>query len=79
MAGESMLRRRRQLLVTERNGYPRETYYTFSFGPIPDDDGSIGGNRCANTDDTDKTIAARRLALLGAMSLRAPGMPPLRG
>ena len=29
-----------QLLIMERNGYPEETYYTFSYSPIPDDDGT---------------------------------------
>ena len=41
-----------QLLIMERHGYPEETYYTFSYSPIPDDDGSTGGIICANTDDT---------------------------
>ena len=27
------------LLIMERNGYPEETYYTFSYSPIPDDHG----------------------------------------
>jgi hypothetical protein len=40
-----------QLLIMERNGYPEETYYTFSYSPIPDDDGGVGGIFCANTDD----------------------------
>jgi hypothetical protein len=32
-----------QLLIMERNGYPEETYYTFSYSPIPDDNGVPGG------------------------------------
>jgi two-component sensor histidine kinase len=59
-----------ELLVTERNGYPEETYYTFSFSPVPDDEGGIGGIVCANTDDTDKIIGARRLSLLRDVASR---------
>jgi hypothetical protein len=53
-----------QLLIMERNGYPEETYYTFSYSPIPTDDGTAGGIFCANTDDTQKVIGERQLALL---------------
>lgn len=53
-----------QLLIMERNGYPEETYYTFSYSPIPDDDGNAGGIICANTDDTQRVIGERQLALL---------------
>jgi two-component sensor histidine kinase len=59
-----------ELLVMHRNGYDEETYYTFSFSPVPDDDGSIGGIVCANTDDTDRMIGARRLALLREIASR---------
>ncbi len=53
-----------QLLIMERHGYPEETYYTFSFSPIPHDDGGVGGIICANTDDTRRVIGERQLALL---------------
>ena len=53
-----------QLLIMERNGYPEETYYTFSYSPIPNDDGSVGGIICANSDDTKRVIGERQLALL---------------
>jgi PAS domain S-box-containing protein len=53
-----------QLLIMERNGYPEETHYTFSYSPIPTDDGSAGGIFCANTDDTQRVIGERQLGLL---------------
>jgi signal transduction histidine kinase/PleD family two-component response regulator len=53
-----------QLLIMERNGYPEETYYTFSYSPIPDDEGRPGGIICANTDDTDRVVGERQLSLL---------------
>ncbi len=53
-----------QLLIMERNGYPEETYYTFSYSPIPNDDGSVGGIICANSDDTQRVIGERQLGLL---------------
>ena len=57
-----------QLLIMERNGYPEETYYTFSYSPIPNDDGSAGGIICANTDDTKRVISDRQLTLLRDLS-----------
>ena len=59
-----------ELLVILRSGYPEETYYTFSFSPVPQEDGSIGGIVCANSDDTDRVIGARRLALLREIASR---------
>ena len=53
-----------QLLIMERNGYPEETYYTFSYSPIPDDHGGVGGIFCANSDDTARVIGERQLSLL---------------
>jgi PAS domain S-box-containing protein len=53
-----------QLLIMERNGYPEETYYTFSYTPIPGDDGKTAGMFCANTDDTDRITSDRQLRTL---------------
>jgi PAS domain S-box-containing protein len=58
------------LLIMERNGYPEETHYTFSYSPVPNDEGGIGGIFCANTDDTDRIIGERQLALLRELAAR---------
>jgi hypothetical protein len=56
-----------QLLIMERNGYPEETYYTFSYTPIPGDDGTTAGMICANSDDTDRIITERQLKTLSQL------------
>jgi PAS domain S-box-containing protein len=53
-----------KLLIMERNGYPEETYYTFSYSPVPDDRGGTGGIICANSDDTARVLGERQLRLL---------------
>ncbi len=57
-------------LIMERNGYPEETYYTFSYSPVPNDQGDTGGIICANTDDTQRIIGERQLALLRELAAR---------
>jgi signal transduction histidine kinase/DNA-binding response OmpR family regulator len=71
MQGDEGIYVEEQLLIMERNGYPEETYYTFSYSPIPDDDGRPGGIICANSDDTAKVIGRRQLALLTDLASRA--------
>ncbi len=56
------------LLIMERNGYPEETYYTFSYSPVPNDLGGTGGIICANTDDTQRILGARQLKLLSTLA-----------
>jgi signal transduction histidine kinase len=53
-----------QLLIMERNGYAEETYYTFSYTPIPGDDGVTAGMICFNVDDTDRILGGRQLQTL---------------
>ena len=55
------------LLFLERSGYPEETYHTFSYSPIYDDDATIAGMLCVVTEDTERRLSERRLALLGAI------------
>ncbi|MGN6488205.1 MAG: ATP-binding protein [Devosia sp.] len=59
-----------QLLIMERHGYAEETYYPFSYSPIPDDDAKPGGIICANTDDTQRVIGERQLKLLRELAAR---------
>jgi PAS domain S-box-containing protein len=59
-----------QLLIMERHGYREETYYTFSYSPIPDDAGKAAGIICANTDDTQRVIGERQLSLLRELATK---------
>jgi PAS domain S-box-containing protein len=52
------------LLFLERSGYPEETYHTFSYSPLANDHEGIGGMLCVVTEDTERVIGERRLALL---------------
>jgi PAS domain S-box-containing protein len=58
------------LLVMQRYGYREETYYTFSYSPVPNDQGGTGGIFCANSDDTQRIISERQLAVLGDVAAR---------
>jgi PAS domain S-box-containing protein len=62
-----------RLLVLERNGYPEEAYFTFSYSPIPADRGGIGGVFCALTEDTQRVIGQRRMRTLRELSARSMG------
>jgi signal transduction histidine kinase len=52
------------LLIMERYGYREETYFTFSYSPVPNDAGGVGGIFCAVIEDTRRVIGERQLALL---------------
>ena len=57
-------------LIMNRYGYKEETYYTFSYSPVPNDEGGTGGIFCANTDNTARIIGERQLALLREQATR---------
>jgi signal transduction histidine kinase len=52
------------LLFLERNGYPEETYHTFSYSPLPGEGDRPAGLFCVVIEETDRVIGARRLSLL---------------
>lgn len=54
-------------LFLERSGYAEETYHTFSYSPLTDDDGRISGMLCVVSEDTERVIGERRLATLGSL------------
>jgi signal transduction histidine kinase/ActR/RegA family two-component response regulator len=49
----------RVLLMMERNGFPEATWFTWSYSPIYDDSGAIGGLFCACTEETGRVHAER--------------------
>ncbi len=58
------------LLILERQGFPEETYHTFSYSPVPDDRGAVGGLLCVVTEDTEQIIGERRLRTLRELAAR---------
>ncbi|WP_247234608.1 ATP-binding protein [Telluribacter sp. SYSU D00476] len=58
----------RQLLTPERKGFREETYFTFSYSPIPDDEAGVGGVFCVCSEDTRQVLSQRRLATLSQLS-----------
>jgi two-component sensor histidine kinase len=51
-------------LYLMRNGRRDEGYFTFSYSPIPDDDGGIGGVFCPVVETTERVVGERRLRTL---------------
>lgn len=68
LRGEASWNDQRQL-VMYRNGYAEETYFTFSFSPLPADNAGIGGLFCACTEDTQRVLSERRLAVLSGLAV----------
>lgn len=52
------------LLPLERHGYPEECYFTFSYSPIRDESGGVGGVFTPVQETTEKVIGERRLRTL---------------
>jgi anti-anti-sigma factor len=55
---------RDQLLLLQRHGYVEETYWTFSYSPIAEESGGVGGVFVVATDTTDQVLGERRLRVL---------------
>lgn len=53
-----------QRMFLDRNGYLEETFFTFSFSPIHDESGAVGGLFHPVTELTQQSLAERRLQVL---------------
>ncbi len=62
-----------QLLPLVRHGFPEECYFTFSYSPIRDESGGVGGVFTAVTETTARVLGARRLATLRSLAQRMVG------
>ena len=58
-------------LFMNRGDFFEETYYSFSYSPIRDESGNVGGLFCPSTEVTPKVINARRLRTLSELSASA--------
>jgi PAS domain S-box-containing protein len=66
------------LLPLERNGYPEECYFTFSYSPIRDESGGIGGVFTPVAETTEHVIGGRRMRTLRDLASRASGARDVR-
>ena len=58
------------LLVIDRNGYLEEGYYTYTYSPIAEETGTVGGVFCLVYDTTARVIGERRLRTLRDLGSR---------
>src|SRR5258708_25533673 len=59
-----------QLLLLDRHGYLEECYFTFSYSPIRDETGGVGGIFTAVTETTNQVLHERRLRTLRELAAR---------
>jgi signal transduction histidine kinase/DNA-binding response OmpR family regulator len=52
------------MLPLERKGFPEECYFTFSYSPIRDEAGRVGGVFCSVVETTSQVLAVRRTRTL---------------
>ncbi|MBB0243315.1 GAF domain-containing protein, partial [Streptomyces alkaliphilus] len=59
------------LLPVDRHGFLEETYWTYSYGPLRDDGGTIRGVFTSVSDTTERVVGERRISLLRELGARA--------
>ncbi|SEN28722.1 Signal transduction histidine kinase [Stigmatella aurantiaca] len=59
------------MLPLDRNGYLEECYFTFSYSPIRDESGGVGGVHVTVTETTGRVLGERRLRTLRDLAARA--------
>jgi hypothetical protein len=72
------------MLPLVRHQGPEECYFTFTYSPIHDESGGVGGVFCAVMETTGRVIEERRTRLLNSLAettktkTKAPGEAPRR-
>ncbi|WP_241126948.1 PAS domain-containing protein [Novosphingobium terrae] len=61
------------LLLLERSGFPEETYHSFSYSPLYDDQGKVDGLLCIVSEETERIISERHLAMLRSLGSEVAG------
>lgn len=59
------------VLMMSRHGYLEETYFTFSYSPIRDETGGVGGMLCVCSETTGRVVGERRLRVLRDLAASA--------
>ncbi len=62
------------LFSLDRNGYLEECYFTFSYSPILDETGKVGGVFTAVTETTKHVLSERRLNTLSELAAQTAGL-----
>ena len=67
------------LLFLQRSGFSEETYHTFSYSPVYDDQSRIAGMLCVVTEVTERVIGERRLRVLHDLAAQSGGLESVAG
>ncbi|HWM70956.1 MAG TPA: response regulator [Steroidobacteraceae bacterium] len=67
------------LLFLQRSGFSEETYHTFSYSPVYDDQIRITGMLCVVTEVTERVIGERRLRVLRDLAAQSVGIENVAG
>lgn len=59
-------------LLMNRSSFDEETYFTFSYSPLLDDDGTVAGVLDIATETTHEVVNQRRLMMLGELQAALP-------
>ncbi len=62
------------LLFLQRSGFTEETYHTFSYSPVYDDQMRVTGMLCVVTEVTERVIGERRLRVLRDLAAQTVGV-----
>lgn len=60
-------------LLLERSGFVEESYHTFSYSPLADDDGHVEGMLCVVSEVTEQAISTRRMTTLRDLAAHTSG------